>query len=81
LSVMCELSNSSKKKQMSKSANSDSRCLNATFHTSPGFQIKTMRCGHVEKCPYSVVFRLSGTFVFDRNEFDHAKQNICNNKI
>ena len=66
---------------MSKSANSDSRCLKSTLHPGPGFEIKTMRCGHVEKCPYSVVFSLSGSFVFDRNEFDHAEQNFGNYKV
>jgi len=66
---------------MSKSAKLDVRCLNATLHASPGFEIKTMRCGHMEKCPYSVVFCLSSTFVFDRNEFDHAEQNIGNNEV
>ena len=66
---------------MSKSAKLDVHCLNATLHPGPGFQIKTMRCGHVEKRPNSVVFRLSGTFVFDSNEFDHAKQNFGNYKV
>ena len=66
---------------MSKSAKLDVRCLNATLHPGPGLEIKTMRCGHVEKCPYSVVFSLSGSFVFDRNEFDHAEQNFGNYKV